>query len=116
MSKVSHQGGLLSEKSLIRVVFYQKCLSSGRSFIRNVSHQGGLLSKRSLIRVVIHHKGLSPGWSLITGFTGALNLVLKLKLTEEDVHSKQEMESRVELKQTEKLYFLPVVQLTISVA
>ena len=53
---VSHQGGLLSRWSLIKVVSCQGGLSSGWSPIRVVSHQGGLLSG-VLLYFTYSHKG-----------------------------------------------------------
>ena len=61
---ISHQDGLSSGWSLIRVVSHQGDHSSGWSLIRVVSHHGGLSSGWSLIRVVSHQSGLS---SVITG-------------------------------------------------
>ena len=84
---VSHQGGLSSGWSLIRVVSQQGALSSGCSqqgglssvwyllgwslsgwsftrLVRVVFHQGGLSSGWSLGRVVSRQGGLPSGWSL----------------------------------------------------
>ena len=64
---VSHQVGLSSGWSLIRVVAHQGGFSSGWSVIRVVNqyYQGGRSSGWSLIRMVAHQGGLSSGWSLI---------------------------------------------------
>ena len=68
---VSHQGGLSSRWSFIRVslitVFFRQCgwFSSGWSLITVVSNQDGLSSGWSNILVVIKQGHLSLGWSLI---------------------------------------------------
>ena len=53
---VSHQGGLLSGWSIVRVVFHQL-----------VFHQGGLSPGWSFTRVVFHQGGLTSGVPLYHG-------------------------------------------------
>ena len=78
---ISHQGGLSSLWSLIRVVPHPGGFSSGWSLIIVASHWGGPSSGWSLIRVVSHHCGLSLLWPLIRvvphqgGFSSGWSLI-----------------------------------------
>ena len=58
---VSHQGGLSSGWSLLKVVSPQGGLSSRWSLLKVVSPQGSLSSGWSLLRVVSYQGDLSPG-------------------------------------------------------
>ena len=65
---VSHQGGLSSGQSVIRVVSHQGGLLSVIS-----CYQGGLSSGWSVIRVVSHQGSLSSGWSVVWVVKGVVS-------------------------------------------